>query len=276
MNISIIQPAHELKSIIKNFLVIESLESFETFWILPTAGNFIFFNLGLDAFLHDYEIDQTSFSLPKDIAVSIKSNNIIRLGVQKGHNITFPILAVELLPTACNRLFSESTVDLNCVYQPFSQCLKEKDVSFDDLYKYKSVDEQIRYIETGFFKLKELASPMDDACENIEGIIEYICETIRRINVTDILEEFNYSRSSLERDFRRIIGYTPKELIQIMRFGMICKDVIMNGYDYMQLEYDFFDQSHMNKALRKFIDVPPSKLQAYVQENNIEVYQANE
>jgi hypothetical protein len=60
-----------------------------------------------------------------------------------------------------------------------------------------------------------------------------------------------------------------------MRFYGVFKDLMTNGYDFMKLEYDFFDQSHMNKAFKRFIDVSPSKLQEYINENNIQIYQLN-
>ena len=275
MKTSIIKPSDHLKDIVKHYIVIESLDLHEKFWILPNAGNFILFNPGLKAFLHKYDSNEEPFALPKDFSVSIKANNIVRLSVNEGDDIQYPLLGVELLPTGCNRLFSDKETDMRSVYQLLEGCLKEKEVSFDQLYDFNTVSEQIDYIEKGFLALKEKASPVHESCVQIEKVIEYISKRLYRVNVSDILLEFNASRTTLERDFKRIVGYTPKEFIQIMRFNGVFKDLMTNGYDFMKLEYDFFDQSHMNKAFKRFIDVSPSKLQEYINENNIQIYQLN-
>lgn len=275
LEISIIKPSDKLKDIIKHYIVIESLEAEEKFWILPNASNFILFNAGLEAFLHKYDSSEEPFILPKVFSVSLKANNIVRLSVNKEEDIQYPLLGVELMPTGCNRLFSDRETDMSSVYQLLEVCLKGKDVSFDKLYDFKTVAEQIAYIEKGFLALKESASVVQDACIQIEKIIEYIHKTLYKVNVSDIMKAFDYSRTTLERDFKKIVGYTPKEFIQIMRFCVIFKELMRNGYDYTKLEYEFFDQSHMNKAFKRFIDIPPSKLQAYVMEENIHIYQMN-
>lgn len=275
MKISILKPSEQLKDIVRHYIVIESLEVDEKFWILPNASNFILFNTGLEAFLHKYDSNEESFSLPKDCSVSLKANNIVRLSVNEGEHIQYPLLGVELMPTGCNRLFSDKVTDMSSVYQLLEVCLKEEKVSFDKLYDFTTVHEQIDYIEKGFLTLKQKAFPVNDSCIQIEKILEYIRNTLHNVNVSDILLEFNYSRTSLERDFKRIIGYTPKEFIQIARFCGVFKDLMVNGYDFMKLEYDFFDQSHMNKAFKRFIDVSPSKLQDYINDNNIQIYQLN-
>lgn len=275
LKISIIKPSDQLKDIVRHYIIIESFDPHEKVWILPNACNFILFNPGLEAFLHKYDSNEQPFALPKDFSVSIKANNIVKLSVNEGENLEYPLLGVELLPTGCNRLFGDKETDMRSVYQLLEVCLQEKEVSFDKLYDFNTVDEQINYIEQGFLALKEKAAPVQDSCLQIEKMIEYIGNTLYKVNVSDILLEFNCSRTTLERDFKRIIGYTPKEFIQIMRFCGIFKDLMQNGYDYMKLEYDFFDQSHMNKAFKRFIEIPPSKLQAYVHEQNIQIYQMN-
>lgn len=276
LKLSIHKPSDNLKNIVKHYVVIESLEEDEKLWVLPNAGNFLLFNPGLDAFLQKYNSNEVSFTLPPSFSVGIKANDIIRLNVVAHEKIIYPLIGVELLPTGYHRLFNENAFDLRTEHRPLEKCLEGKDVSFENLYNLDSLGHQISYIEEGLLALKKLASPIQNVFKTIEEIIQYIFKTITNVKVNDILEKFSYSRTSLERDFKKIVGYTPKEFIQIMRFCMIFKDLILNGYDYRKLEYDFFDQSHMNKALKKFIDIPPSKLQAYILENNIQVYQANE
>ncbi len=273
MKISFIEARHELVNIVKNYIVIESLEDYEKLWILPNTGKLILFNSGIDIFLHQYDSNEDTHALPKDLSVVTKVNNIVHLGICDGTQLQFPLLGVELSPTACNHLFSYDSRINDEGYMFFEDCLKPTGVSFEKLYEIDGVDEQIAYIENGLLSLKEKASPVENNYEVIESIIEHINKNMHRVNVSDILEKFEYSRTSLERDFKKMTGYTAKEFIQIIRFCDIFKDLIVNGYHYMELEHEFFDQSHMNKAFKKFIDIPPSKLQAYVKDNNIEIYQ---
>ena len=273
MKISLLKPSDGLKDIVKHYLVIESLDINEKLWLLPNAGNFILFNPGLAALLDKYDATKEALALPKDFSVAIKANNIVRLSVNAENRFTDPILGVELLPTGCKRLFADKTTDLRSVYALLNDCIKEREVSFDELYDFNTVEDQLSYIEKGLLSLKHSAVSTDETCDNIEGVIDYIEAALYKVSVSDILEEFKYSRTSLERDFKKTVGYTPKEFIQIRRFGIIFKDLMSNGYDFMKLEYDFFDQSHMNKAFKKFIDIPPSKLQAFVKDNNIQIYQ---
>ena len=273
MKLSFIEPRSELSKIVKKYIIIESIEAYEKLWILPSTGKLIFFNSGIDIFLDKYDSNKKTPVMPNELSLVTKVDNIVQLSVREGTELKFPILGVELTSTACNRLFLYDSRINSDGYVFFEDCLKPTGISFDKIYEKDGLDEQISYIEKGLLGLKDKASPMESTYAAIEKIIEYIMETLKKVNVTDILEQFDYSRTSLERDFKKITGYTAKEFIQIMRFCHIFKDLIVNGYDFMKLEYEFFDQSHMNKAFKKFIDIPPSKLQAYIQDNNIEIYQ---
>ena len=272
VKVSFIEPTSELTKIVKKYIIIESLEEYEKLWILPSTGKLILFNSGINIFINRYHSNEETSVLPKEFSVTRKVDEIIQLSVANAE-LKFPIFGVELFSTACTRLFSFDNRAVTDGHVLLESCLKPTGISFEKLYEIDGIDEQISYIEKGFLSLKEKAYPVESTYTVIENIIEYILNTLHKVNVSDILDKFEYSRTSLERDFKKTTGYTAKEYIQIMRFCDIFKDLIVNGYDYMKLEYKFFDQSHMNKAFKKFIDIPPSKLQAFVQENNIEIYQ---
>lgn len=272
VKVSFIEPTPELTKIVKKYIIIESLEAYEKLWILPSTGKLIFFNSGIDLFINKYHSDEEMSVLPKEFSVTRKVDEIIQLSIGNA-DVKFPLFGVELLSTACTRLFSFDNRVVTESHVLLENCLNPTGVSFENLYEIDDIDEQVSYIEKGFLSLKAKAYPVESTFTVIENIIEYILETLHKVNVSDILEKFEYSRTSLERDFKKTTGYTAKEYIQIMRFCDIFKDLIVNGYDFMTLEYKFFDQSHMNKAFKKFIDIPPSKLQAFVKKNNIEIYQ---
>lgn len=272
-------PSSGLETIVKHYIVIESLQDFEDLWILPNAGNFIIFNSGIDGFVQKYNSEDVIFELPKGFFVSRKANNITKIGINLKSVIDkdiFPIFAVELLPTGYNRLFCKNAYDLRDNMLLLNDCIRDENISFEKLYSFKNIKKEIAYIEHGLLNLKRCAQTKQQAAHEIEDIIDYIVNTMQNVKVSDILEKFSYSRSTLERDFKKVIGYTPKEFIQIVRFCMMFKNLTLNGYDYMKMDHNFFDQSHLNKAFKKFIDIPPSKLQGYVNDNNINIYQVQE
>lgn len=276
MKLTIIEPEKELQSIVRQYVIIESLHQYESLWVLPNAGNFIIFNRGTKGTVEKYESSEKSFSMPMEFYVGMKRDDVLKFELNKkilDDRLTFPIIAVELLPLGFNSLFSSNAAELRENYILLDECLKGKDLDFNELYNCDTSSEQISYIEKRLLRLKNNISLMDRVHNVIEEIIFYILQTLHSVNVSDILEKFGYSRTSLERDFKKLVGYTPKEFIQIMRFCHIFKDLMYNGYDFMKLEYDFFDQSHMNKAFKKFTDILPSKLQTYVLDNHVLVYQ---
>lgn len=272
-------PLSGLETIVKNYIVIESLQDFEELWILPNAGNFIVFNVGMPIFMQMHDSVDGPYDLPKDFFVSRKLNNIMKIVIDGEHTVeeeSFPIFAVELLPTGYNRLFCKNAYDLRDNIVLLKDCCEDDNISFDRLYSFKKIKKEIAYIEHGLLNIKRNALNKEHSEREIEEIIDYILDTMQNVKVSDILERFSYSRSTLERDFKKMTGYTPKEFIQIIRFCKMFKNLLFNGYDYMKMEHSFFDQSHFNKAFKKFIDIPPSKLQGYIHENNIQVYQARE
>ena len=276
MKLSIIQPVNELNTIIKRYIVVTSLEDNANLWFLPNAGNYINFNPIIKGHVCKYNSDSEKFPISTDFNIGIKANDILKFEVSHEETVQelpYPIIIVELQPTGFHRLFGQSAHDLRDKSLLLTECLKDSHISFENLYQQPSVEEQIAFLEDKFIQLKDEPHPTLSLSTLFNEITHYINRTLQEVNVSDILKEFSYSRSSLERDFKKVIGFTPKEFIQISRFNVIFRDLIVNGYDYMQLEYNYFDQSHLNKAFKKFIDIPPSKLQAYVQDNDIKIYQ---
>ncbi|HIC45001.1 MAG TPA: AraC family transcriptional regulator, partial [Sulfurimonas sp.] len=81
MKLSIFQPSEALKDIVKQYVVVNSLEDHEKLWVLPNAGNFLIFNPGLEVFFQKHNSNNVSFTVPKEFCVGIKSNDIIQLKV---------------------------------------------------------------------------------------------------------------------------------------------------------------------------------------------------
>ena len=278
MEFSVREPSPDLNTIVKQYMIVTSLKDYEKLLFLPNVGNFIIFNQGIESCIYKYDSNEVVSHIPRDFSVSPKGKDVVKLGIDESHledTIKFPILVVELLPTGYNRLFSKNAFDLRTKHISLNNCIDDKSISFDALYTIDGLDRKITYIEEQLVKLKEAATPVQNVFLVIEEIIQYIIDTMQKVNVSDILDKFSYSRSSLERDFKKIVGYTPKEFILITRFCVIFKDLTLNGYDYMKQDHDFFDQSHMNKAFKKFIDISPSKLQGYINDNDIQIYQLN-
>jgi len=273
MKLSLYKPSNELQHIVKQYILIESLEDQENLWVLPNLGNYILFNPGLDAMLLEHSSDNISHVLPKEFCFGIKATQIVRLFVKETENIQFPMFGVELYPTGYHRLFGKEAFDLRQEHKPLAPSLSDLGCDFEALYKIEGIDEQIAYIETGLGCLLKENKSCDDLCVKIEEIIAYILENLDGVKVKDILEHFLYSRTSLERDFKKVVGYTPKEFIQTLRFYTLSKELMEKGYNYNELSYEFCDRSHMNKAFKKYTDILPSKFQDFIEEKKIKIYQ---
>lgn len=266
------KPSDGLKGIVKQYVLIESLEGQDKLWILPNLGNYLLFNPGIKGVLQEYDSDKVTHTIPKEFCIGVKSTQIVRLIVQEKDNTRFPMYGIELHPTGFHRLFGKDSYTLQEGHKLLKEYLEGKETLFNDLYSLNSVEAQVQYLEKGLLRLKNDTSKTEHLVNKIDEIIYYIIENITNVNINDILETFSYSRTSLGRDFKKVVGYSPKDFIQTMRFYMLSKELIGNGYDYKTLAYAFSDQSHMNKAFKKFVDITPSKFQTYLKDNEIKVH----
>lgn len=271
MTYDIFSPPKKLESIVKQYVVVNSLDGMDNLLFLPNGCNFIVFNRGFEGYSKIYN-EEERFSIPKNYSVSAKTNKVHTFVLSKEcspANIKFPMILAELTPIGFYKLFNKNSYVLHSGYQEIEQSLVES--YFKDLYSHNSVEEELEYLNSSL-------SALDASHENTHAVIEDVIDKIVNsyrfeVTVESLIEEYECSRSTMERNFKKIVGLTPKNFIFISKF---CKTVLAYIEDectFNELEYLYSDNSYMNAVFKKFLGVSPSVMLAEVANNKIRIHQ---
>jgi len=79
----------------------------------------------------------------------------------------------------------------------------------------------------------------------------------------EIMNFTNYSYSTLERIFKKEIGLTPKKYQSLLRYKSAVKEICQTkntDWSYYVDKYNYFDQSHFAKEVKKYTSFTPSQL----------------
>jgi len=264
-------PSQELGSIVKQYVVLSSLEGVEKLLFLPNGCNFIVFNRGIDGYTELYN-ENNKFSIPKKYSVSVKTNKVEKFVLSEesdSTSITFPIILAELTPIGYYQLFNKQASSLNCNYEELEDSII--DCYFKDLYLHNSIEEEIEYLNSSLVLLKNLQNiphlPIYDVIDKIANSYHY------EVTVKNLVNEFGCSRSTMEREFKKVVGLTPKNFIFVSKFCKTVLSYIQDKRSFKELEYLYSDSSHMNSVFKKFLGVSPSVILKEVANNNIQIYQ---
>lgn len=95
--------------------------------------------------------------------------------------------------------------------------------------------------------------------ELIEGLDKRYVENIA---IEQLVEEVGLSQKSLIQQFRKLIGITPKEFVQLKRFqkfiGLLSDGADISSLTSLAFECGYFDQSHCIREFRKFTGTTPT------------------
>jgi len=264
-------PSQELGSIVKQYVVLSSLEGVEKLLFLPNGCNFIVFNRGIDGYTELYN-ENNKFSIPKKYSVSVKTNKVEKFVLSEesdSTSITFPIILAELTPIGYYQLFNKQASSLNCNYEELEDSII--DSYFKDLYLHNSIEEEIEYLNSSLVLLKNLQNiphlPIYDVIDKIANSYHY------EVTVKNLVNEFGCSRSTMEREFKKVVGLTPKNFIFVSKFCKTVLSYIQDKRSFKELEYLYSDSSHMNSVFKKFLGVCPTVMLNEVANNNIQIYQ---
>jgi len=255
MQYQIILPDTKLKSIVKQYLVINDLKFIEDMLFLPNGGNFIIFNRGFTGYAELYNGER--FKIPSGYSVSIKTNKAKKtvFDIDNQKDMELPIILAELLPLGFYKLFSQDASLFNKEYMSISVLIKEK--YFSKLYSFTCIEEEIEYLDG---MLLELYKSHNHKHLSIEDIIQKIEEYHFEITVEELALECGYSRRTLERKFKKMIGLTPKTYIYISKFCKTILEYIEEGKSLREMEYLYSDNAHLNKVFQKSVGCVPSKM----------------
>lgn len=99
--------------------------------------------------------------------------------------------------------------------------------------------------------------------QQVKEVTEYIQNTTEKLVLTAIYKHFNTSKSSLERNFKEVLGYTPKEYLNHVRFNR-AYELVKSGQfrNWSEIVFDnhYFDQAHFIKEFKKKFGYSPNQV----------------
>jgi AraC-like DNA-binding protein len=261
----------ELSGIVKEYIIIDDFNRIKDMYCLPDGGNFLFFNRGLKAYA-SLGTDER-FEIPEHFSISIKNGKSKKIIIDKSFKIDdkmLPVILVELTPTGFYKLFNKNSSVLNNFYMPIDSNINEK--YFNKLYEHNNIPDMINYLDKGLVDLKSYNKNTDFLLvEEVISSIKYKhnCE----VSIEELILEFNISRKTLERQFKKIVGYTPKNYIFILKFYKSCLEYIQGKKTLKDIEYLYTDNSHFNVVFKNITGFTPRQLLKDIKNNNVQIYQ---
>ncbi len=267
----IFSPSQELESIVKHYMVINALDGAESLVFLPNGCNFIVFNRGLEGYSKVYN-ESEKFFIPKNYSISIKANKAKKFILKKKETLdkmTFPIILVELTPIGFYKLFNRDASILNKSYLELERDITDE--YFKDLYLHNSIEEELEYLNSS---LSALNASQNNNHVLIQNVIDKIVNSYHfEVTIESLIKEFGCSRSTMERNFKKTIGLTPKNFIFISKFCKTVLSYIEDDGSFSELKYLYSDSSHINVVFKKFLGVSPSLILSDVVNNKIQIHQ---
>jgi AraC-like DNA-binding protein len=99
--------------------------------------------------------------------------------------------------------------------------------------------------------------------EHAEDEIELLCRMISETSGEKKLDEYyaqlSVNKRSLQRKFKKAVGFTPKEFARLVRVQQASSDLVKQGFKHFDImyKYGYYDQSHYIKEFRKFMGSSP-------------------
>jgi len=122
----------------------------------------------------------------------------------------------------------------------------------------KCLDNPFSYLDH-FFLAK-----IDTARHGLLGIIESIEVKNGRLSVPMLAEEHCTTTRQLERSFKRFIGISPKEFINIVRFkhahSLLTSETTKRDLLSIALNCGYYDHAHLGNEIKKYTGSTPSEL----------------
>ena len=271
MSYNIFEPSEALQGIVKQYVVFNSLDNIEDMLFLPNGGSFVIFNRGItiDAKLFGSE---EIYKIPDSYSISFKTNRVKHVFLDRDyrHNDdNFPIVMIELLPIGFYKLFNKDMTLLDFKYQKMEKELIDK--YFSKLYTNGTIEDEISYLNNS---LLELERSQNNSHLPVEDVVNRIYDDYHLyISVEELLSEFGYSRSTLERHFKKVLGLTPKQFIFISKFCRTILEYIAEKRTLHEIQYLYSDNSHMNAVFKKFLGISPSEIFTQVIDGERNIYQ---
>jgi AraC-like DNA-binding protein len=167
----------------------------------------------------------------------------------------------ELTPTAHHRLFGLHGAAILGRKRPLAELAPQQEAIARSCFRLgpeADASEHIAEANSFFLRLAEQAAPADPIVEGAVAMLEAADGAIR---VSEIARRLGVSSRELGRRFLRIVGLSPKffgQVLQINRAIALLYAGRTGSFAEVASEAGFFDQSHLNRAMRRFFREAPS------------------
>lgn len=128
----------------------------------------------------------------------------------------------------------------------------------EKIIQAENTQQRIEIIET--FLLNRLSEKM--TIENLVKItVDTLLETNGSARINNLLKDDLTKRRKLERDFRKQIGISPKQLSKVLRLQTALKMLINEKDTLTNIAYhsEYFDQAHFIKDFKEFVGTTPKE-----------------
>lgn len=120
-------------------------------------------------------------------------------------------------------------------------------------------EQQIKVLDEFFLRIKPKASDI----EPFDKALEYLHRKAGNVSINELMDHSNYHRKTLERQFAKIVGLSPKVYAQIYQFKCLINLLHSNpGITWAQLadQAGYYDQSHMSRYIKEYLQVSPNSI----------------
>lgn len=272
MKYNVYKPADVLKNIVEQYFVITSTYDLESLVFLPNGGNFLIFNR--DNPYHTQLSSDQTYKIPEGFSVSLKRNKtkkIIFKTTADLNSFSFPIILVELTPIGFYKLFNQDAFILTQNYLSISDKLIER--YFLKLYTHNNIEDELSYLNNSLLE-------METANNNGRLLVEDIIDSIIykhhfEVTVEELMREFKSTRKTMERQFKKTVGLTPKNFIYILKFCKTFLQYVQDMKPLKDIEYLYSDNAHFNAVFHNITGYAPNEFYNAVHKGEIRVYQMN-
>lgn len=140
--------------------------------------------------------------------------------------------------------------------QGYNECAKTIELYRNDIPNF------IKTIDNWLLDLLKMPF-VDKKIFQVQQVADYIENASDKIILGELYSRFNTSKSALERNFKEVLGYTPKEYINHVRFNK-AYELVKNGQFKTWAEIVFnnhyFDQSHFIKEFKRKFGYSPNQV----------------
>ncbi len=184
------------------------------------------------------------------------------------HDVSFRVaeaaemLVCELTPTAHHRLFGISGPAIVGIKRPLADIAPQQESLARDYFVLgpeASRCDHMAEANAYFARLAAAAAPADPI---VEGAVSMFDAADGAIRVIEVARSLGISPRELNRRFTRIVGLSPKffgQVLQINRAIDLLYADRTGSFAEVACEAGFCDQSHLNRAMRRFFREPPSE-----------------